>query len=432
MNLWPEFDEQNQNLIHNQENAPLVAENARAGRARRTPRQKRRPTEQAVLSSVREWLAQDYLASYCRALSAMPIYSRCYWIDTWSGDIRVHLTSLSSSPHSSEITSPDIPDVPALHQASDIPNTPNAPNADNSRKSRKTLQQKNEFALPKKHGVVRANWSEVAPELLNAIEQSPAIFLLNPFGQTLLSYDDVLPIYQRTTAPTELCLLVPHRQAEQHLTLSSQNAISASALTALLRSDRWKALSELIAKGEEGQVQVIDGLLALFITSLQKHFLWVQRIELLMQMRPGVVEIAPYTLLFATRRKDSLACMNDAACLRRRRLFEQSHRGVLGEEWFEGQWQKQLAAERAQLRQRVLQQGQRQRVQRWPDLRQHLMLAHFGQFTVSEYDEIMQSLLQHGKVRCEWRQAGQAGRSLSTSLAQEKRIPGIDDRVIWE
>jgi hypothetical protein len=357
------------------------------------------------------------------------MYRRCYWIDTWSGDIRMHLTSLSSSTHSSETTSLGIPDSPDLHQASDLPdilNTPNTPNTPNSRKSRKMQPQKNEFALPKKHGVVRANWSEVAPELLKAIEQSPAIFLLNPFGQTLLSYDDVLPIYQRTTAPTELCLLVPHRQVEQHLTLSSQNTISASALTALLRSDRWKALSALIAKGEEEQAQVIDGLIALLITSLQKHFLPVQRIELLMQVRPGVVDLAPCTLLFATRRKDSLFCMNDAVCLRRRRLFEQSHRGVLGEEWFVAQWQEQLAEERTQLRQRVLQQGKKQRVQRWPDLRQHLMLAHFGQFAVSEYDEIMQSLLQHDKVRCEWRQP------VRTSLAQEKRIPGNDDRVIWE
>src|SRR5579863_8483480 len=116
MNLWAEFDEQNKNIIHNQENAPSVADTAKAGHAQRTHKQRRRPAEQAVLSSVREWLAQDFLAPYCRALSAMPIYRRCYWIDTWSGDIRVHPTSLASGSNTSETIAPtsNIPDTPAI------------------------------------------------------------------------------------------------------------------------------------------------------------------------------------------------------------------------------------------------------------------------------------------------------------------------------
>src|SRR5437660_4371940 len=41
----------------------------------------RRPTERVILSSLREWLLQDYAASYCRSLGATRIYRRCYWID---------------------------------------------------------------------------------------------------------------------------------------------------------------------------------------------------------------------------------------------------------------------------------------------------------------------------------------------------------------
>jgi len=47
--------------------------------------------------------------------------------------------------------------------------------------------------------------------------------------------------------------------------------------------------------------------------------------------------------------------------------------------------------------------GKGQRPRRWPELRQQLLLAHFGQFMVREYDEIINKMLHNGHVRCEWR-----------------------------
>src|SRR5947209_20364441 len=78
-------------------------------------------------------------------------------------------------------------------------------------------------------------------------EHSPAIFMLNPIGQTLFSYDDLALLYQRKSAPTELCLLIPHKQAQARLLAASRTPANASALTALLRTDRWKGL---LPKGE--------------------------------------------------------------------------------------------------------------------------------------------------------------------------------------
>src|SRR5213082_2382614 len=65
MNLWGDFDNQH---------APAAS--ARHKSARRL-------TEQRFLSSVREWLVQDYTLAYCRSLAAVRIYRRCYWIDAW-------------------------------------------------------------------------------------------------------------------------------------------------------------------------------------------------------------------------------------------------------------------------------------------------------------------------------------------------------------
>jgi hypothetical protein len=142
-----------------------------------------------------------------------------------------------------------------------------------------------------------------------------------------------------------------------------------------------------------------------------------------MQVRPAIVEMQPYTLIFATKRQDSFVCMNDAVCLYHRRILEQSHRGVLAEEWFLAQQQEHLAEERAQLYQRMLQQGKTQRIRRWPDLRQKLLMAQFGQHTLHEYDTIIQQLLANGEVRCEWRCRPAEDRT--------DRIPGNEDTLVW-
>src|SRR5260370_10671770 len=67
-NLWPEFD--------NQQPLSEAAQHAH---------QRRRPTEQAVLSSLRAWLLHDYIVPYCRSLAATRIFRRCYWIDGLGG-----------------------------------------------------------------------------------------------------------------------------------------------------------------------------------------------------------------------------------------------------------------------------------------------------------------------------------------------------------
>src|SRR6266516_3265837 len=72
-NLWPEFDKEQS-----------VSESA--GREQhRISFQRRRPTEQAVLPSLRGWLLHDYIVPYCRSLAATRIFRRCYWIDGVGG-----------------------------------------------------------------------------------------------------------------------------------------------------------------------------------------------------------------------------------------------------------------------------------------------------------------------------------------------------------
>jgi hypothetical protein len=155
---------------------------------------------------------------------------------------------------------------------------------------------------------------------------------------------------------------------------------------------------------------------------MRQHFLAVQQLAFPVRMGPALVETTPYSLIFATRRQDSLASMNDAVCRREHRLIAESHQGVLNEQWFIAQREEQETERLATLSREVLTLGRAQRARRWPDLRQHLLLSHFGQHTLQDYDGIISRLIEQGDVRCEWRKR----------TAEASDPPGTDDLLLWK
>ena len=394
-NLWPEFD-----------NEQLQVDSA--GRAQKQSMSlRRRPTEQVVLSTLRDWLLQDYLIPYCRSLAATRIFRRCYWIDSF-GSSHTSQAVLSTSQELARENKSIFLHYIGLESKSTKRKEPGAGVT---------------ITLPKDSGSIRASWHDAAPSLLQAIDQSAAIFSLNPFSSSPpITFEDLSPLYQRT-APTELCLLISQKQIEDRLIPFLRTPDGASAFTALLRNDRWKSL----LTGNAEIKDVADKLTLAFVDSIQQqHFLSVQQIPMLMHTAPAVVEQVPYTLIFATRRQDSLLCMNDALCIYHRRLYEQSLEGVLTEAWFSSQQRERLADEMQKMYQHILQQGRAQRQRRWPDLRQQVLLTHFGQFTRHDYDTVIQKMLQSGEVRCEWRQ-----KSVASPQSDEQRIPGSEDILLW-
>jgi hypothetical protein len=395
-NLWPEFD-----------NEHLLAESAgRAQKQSASPH--RRPTEQVVLSTLREWLLHEYIVPYCRSLAATRIFRRCYWIDGLGGNHMLQ-PALSTSQELAKENRSVVLHYLALESKSN---------------KRKEASAERNITLPKESGIIQASWTEAALSLLQAIDQSAAIFSLNPFASsTPFSFEDLSPLYQRT-APTEICLLISHKQVENRLLPYLRTPSGASAFTSLLRSDRWKSL---LTDSSEMK-HLVDGLIGAFFDSIQQqHFLTVQHIPLLMHTAPAIVEPIPFTLIFATRRQDSLLSMNDAVCAYHRRIHEQSLEGVLTEAWFVAQRHERLAEEMQQLYERVLQQGRARRLRRWPDLRQQVLLTNFGQFTLHDYDQVIQKLLQSGEVRCEWRQ-----KPIENPQSEKQRIPGNEDILLWK
>ena len=393
-NLWPDFD-----------NDQLQTDSTGRTQKQFTSR-RRRPTEQVVLSTLREWHLYEYIVPYCRSLAATRIFRRCYWIDGLGGS-HILQPVLSTSQELAQENRSIFLHYVALESKSN---------------KRKESSPGETIDIPKESGSLRAGWPDVAPSLLQSIDQSAAIFSLNPFASSVpFTFEDLSPLYQRT-APTELCLLISRKQIENRLIPFLRTPNGAAAFTSLLRNDRWKSILS-----DSSEKDVVEKLIDAFFDSIQQqHFLTVQRIPLFMQTAPAVVEPIPYTIIFATRRQDSLFCMNEAVCVYNRRLHEHSLEGILTEAWFVAQQRERLEEEMRQLYQRVLQQGRAQRQRRWPDLRQQLLLTNFGQFTQHDYDIAIQKLLQSGEVHCEWRQ-----KHVGNPQSETPPIPGNDDILLW-
>lgn len=408
---------------------------------------RRRLTEQAALMTLRAWLLRDYMLPYATSLGATRIFQRCYWLDGL-GNVRGTGTPLPPPPSPPSPTPtdqrprkksapPEPPLPPALQLVSetarqlaqlDRPITLYGYALDERRGKRKAAppsdgsspsagETSSGISLARTGGSVPASWPELAPVLLPMLEQSAAVFLLNPLKESLFRYNDLLPLYQRT-APTELFLWFSHKQIETRLLPDLRTPAGAASLTNLLRGDRWKGL---LARESAHPQRAIHGLIELFAESMRPHFLSVQQFALPMHSGPALVETAPYSLLFATRRQDSLFAFNDAVCQLARRLLSESQRGILNEAWFRTQQAEQAASQQTALIQDTLALGRTQRIRRWPDLRLQLLLSHFGQQTLHEYDQIIADLLARGAVSCEWRKP-----------TDPPAIPGSNDLLHWK
>jgi hypothetical protein len=422
MELWENSDSSEQALAENP-GEQVQGSSKHSGYSHRS----KRPSERAMGLLVRSWLWAEYIPAYCRSLALSRIFRHCYIIDALGiGSGNAPSLTLSSeqsvdrSVHQTDATGQSVITLHTLLLTGRASKRKATEQPKSRPDSKPASQRKNSISTPAVE-IIPAHWRESAAEILPTIEQSPAIFLLNPCVPQLFTQDDLRALFQRSM-PGEYCFVLWHKQVEQCLKTAHKRQEQAATLTALLRSDRWKNL-------RADKAEDIQGFISLFARAIQRHFPWPpQQISLQHQIGAASIAPLPMTILFATRRPDSLLSMNDAHCHYQRETEQASFKGILSEEWFIQQWQQRHNSALQQLQQQLQQQGTSRKIRHWPELRQYSILQNFGYYTQTEYDTCIQQLIELRQVRCLWRQPApkQQGPEQSTI-----RTPGNEDTLLW-
>ncbi len=415
------------------------------------------PAERAFWEDWRAGALAGFVVPYGRALAASRLHRSCWWVDGLASAGRTTGASAGSAVSeaiealaaaSFTLRALRLDSHPPRSQGQEAAQPLAAPAGEepavNGQKRRKTPTQ-DQPPVPE---IANASRSEL-PEALGT---TPAVLLLNPFGSFPLTAEDLLPLCQRR-ANTELLLTISAAQVERWAAQSladsgtverevraagerggaqrrpapvaegtgdaSQRPADAPppALTALLRSDAWKGVWTSEGNVPAKLARTLDLLQGL----LKPHFLYVCLAPL------GDAPTPRHFLLFASRHYPGLVLMNDFLCAERARLARERETHALQGDWFAKRRQKARAAAWTTLKEELHALGLARRARLWPDLKPALVLAHFGQFSATDYDDALRELMQEGRVACRWSPAAPLVSAETPDSPPAERIPGQQD-----
>jgi hypothetical protein len=400
--------------------------------AARTPRHVGQPTA-AERAFWEDWKARalaGFVVPYCRTIAASRLHRSCWWVDGLGSTGRtagaLAGSAISDAIEALAATSFTLRALrlethPPRSQGQETIQPQAAPAneepARNGHKQRKTPAQEQQ---PAQEIPASASRSEL-PEMLGT---TPAVLLLNPFAASPLTAEDLLPLCQRR-ANTELLLTISAAQVER---LAAQSLADTGAgapppaLTALLRSDAWKSIWIAEGTGERSSAaSKVARTLDLLQGLLKPHFLYVCLAPL------GDTPTPRHFLLFASRHYSGLVLMNDFLCAELARLAREREAHALQGDWFAKRRQKARASAWAALKEELHTLGLARRARLWPDLKPALVLAHFGQFSTSDYDAALRELIQEGRVSCRWSPAVTPDSAETQDSPPAERTPGQQD-----
>lgn len=399
------------------------------------------PGERAFWEEWRAGALPGFVVPYCHSLAASRLHRSCWWVDGLASAGRTSSAAGNAVSEAVEALAATNFTLRALRLDTHPPKSQGQEKAqlqaapsenEPARNGQKQRKRPAHDQPPAQEIFASASRSEL-PELLGT---TAAVLLLDPFGASPLTAEDLLPLCQRR-ANTELLLTISaaqvERWAEQSLADMSAGDTSPRpkdapppALTALLRSDTWKAIwngEGTRAAGERGgAANKVARTLDLLQGLLKPHFLYVCLAPL------GDAPTPRHFLLFASRQYPGLVLMNDFLCAEQARLARERETRALQGDWFAKRRQKARAAAWAALKEELYTLGLARRARLWPDLKPTQVLAHFGQFSTADHDAALRELLQEGRVSCRWSPTTpQAAPPETPDTPPAERTPGQQD-----
>ncbi len=380
--------------------------------------------ERAAWEAWKMRLLPGFVAPYCQALAASRLHRSCWWVDglasgrspradASSAALAETVETLAASRFT--LRGARLEARTALNKAAGA-SEDTSPNQQPTDAGARVTNRRGNSALPQPTD--RTTLMTLPREdLLATLGTAPALLLLNPFTSPPLTAEELLPLCQRQ-APTELLLTISTAQLEQ---LAAYNlAGQTPALTALLRSDTWKATWASPGKSADKVRRTLEMLRGM----LKSHFLYVCVATL-----DDLPTSAPRRLLlFASRQYASLALLNDFLYAEQARLARERETRALQGSWFARRRETARAAAWAALKEELHTLGRLRRARLWPDLKPLLLLDHFGQFSAAEHDAALLELLREGRVACRWSPAAPpANPDAAPHAPPVERVPGPQD-----
>jgi hypothetical protein len=385
-------------------------------------------SERAAWEAWKARLLPGFITPYCHALAASRLHRSCWWVDglaTASQSLPTQANSLPFAAAAEALAAsgftlrgarlePDRPrskkpETSAESQPASMPDKQQAALQSSGRKAREKILPASSAALA----------SVARGKLLETLGTAPVILLLNPFAALPLTAEELLPLCQRQ-APTELLLPISAARLTQLAEQAIAGQAAPLALTALLRSDAWKA----IWTGPDKSAEKVQRTLELLRGLLKPHFLHV----CLATLDEAPLPTPRRFLLVASRQYASVALLNDFLCTEQARLASEREARALQGSWFARRREAARAAAWAALKEELHTLGRLRRARLWPDLKPLLVLEHFGQFSSADYDAALLELLREGRVFCRWSPNGpSADAAAAPGAPLETRVPGAQD-----
>ena len=273
--------------------------------------------------------------------------------------------------------------------------------------SERTLQWTERGVIRNLHG----QFGNLVPEILSEIGGTRALFFIDPFGPTDLSFSNLLPIFERPQRVTELIInfdldglrriadtLYSKAQAPQTRKTVQTNI---ARVTEILGSDDWKGRFSPSLSSEARESVLLD----VYTKNLRKFGYEV----VCYPIRKALGDSPKYYLIYCTRHPDGVMLMNDIVRDEEDELLRDSASkpGQLTLPSTEFDAVQQEIRQRRELLTELVRSDLR-RVKRTTrgQIKRKYMFERFGEFHEKDYNSVVQEFVnigslttQHGRKR---------------------------------
>lgn len=235
--------------------------------------------------------------------------------------------------------------------------------------------------------------------ILETIGAAPAFFFLDPFGVNGIEMHLLERILARPSHTTELLIHFSDKSFKRmagHLDDNERRSqvgravadAKVARLDAVIGSKLWQRI--WLDKGRTTDER-IGAIQDLYCSQLRERgFRYANRIP----MRDIHGKRARYTLVFATNSAHGIDMMSDIACRYQRELEDDAHEGTFDLLWEENRRDHRVSSLRDDIHRLGLQLG----AATPQKLRHQLVADRFGQFTITEYNKAVRTLVAEERI----------------------------------